>query len=105
MRRRRTLLQKTIYSDAFECRKCGLRRRVVHRVLRVNARFLFSRYTHCIRCGTPRVHRTSKQDRIDSVSYHVVSLVQRLLGAPVNRCVACRLQYYDWRQPPPLGQK
>jgi uncharacterized Zn finger protein len=100
-RRHRTLLQKIAYSDAFECRKCGARQRVVHRFVRVNARFFFSRYTHCIRCGTPRVHRTAKADRIDSVSNHVVSLMQRLMGAPVNRCIACRLQYYDWRPPPP----
>jgi hypothetical protein len=90
-----------LYSDAFECRKCGQRRRVVHRSLRVNARFFFSRYTHCIRCGTARVHRTAKADRIDSMSHHVLSIIQRLAGAPVNRCIACRLQYYDWRPPPP----
>jgi uncharacterized Zn finger protein len=100
-RRHRTLPQKLVYSDAFQCRKCGLRRRIVHQVLRVNATFFLSRYTHCIRCGTPRVHRSAKADRIDSMSHHVVSLIQRLSGAPVNRCIACRLQYYDWRPPPP----
>ena len=100
-RRHRSLFQKVVYSDVFECRKSGLRPRVVHRFVRVNATYFFSRYTHCVRCGTARVHRSAKADRIDSVSKHVVSMVQRMSGAPVYRCVACRLQYYDWRPPPP----
>jgi predicted RNA-binding Zn-ribbon protein involved in translation (DUF1610 family) len=105
-RRHRTLLQKFAYSDSFECRKCRSRRRVLHRFFRVNATVLFSRYTHCVRCGTARVHRSAKADRIDSVSKHVFSMVQHLSGAPVYRCIACRLQYYDWRPPsprPPAG--
>ena len=101
IRRHRTLLQKIAYSDAFQCKKCGFRRRVVYRFFRVNATVFFSRYTHCVRCGTARVHRSAKADRIDSVSKHVVSMVQRMSGAPVYRCIACRLQYYDWRPPPP----
>ena len=62
---------------------------------------LFSRCSHCIRCGSSRVHRLTKRDRVDAMSRHVFSLIQLLTFAPLNKCVACRLQYYDWRPPNP----
>jgi uncharacterized protein with PIN domain len=100
-RTHRKVFQRMLYSDAYVCRKCGYRTARFHPFIRVNATFVFSRYTHCIRCGTARVHRMAKRDRIDSMSRHVLSLVQHLAFAPVNKCTACRLQYYDWRPPKP----
>jgi hypothetical protein len=67
----------------------------------VNAAFLFSRYSHCIQCGSARVHRLTKRDRVDSMSHHPFSVLQHITGAPVNKCIACRLQYHDWRRPQP----
>ena len=39
----------------------------------------------------------TKRDRIDSLSRHPLSMIQRVLLAPLYRCKNCRLQYYDWR--------
>jgi predicted RNA-binding Zn-ribbon protein involved in translation (DUF1610 family) len=101
---RRTALQRFFFSDAFACHKCGYRTRRVYPFVRVNAKYLFSRHTHCIKCGTARVYRLSKRDRVDSMSKHVFSLLQQVTLAPVNKCLACRLQYYDWRPPEPRSE-
>jgi hypothetical protein len=71
----------------------------MHAPVEARLTFLFSRRTHCIRCGTADVHRLSKRDRIDSVSNSLASWLMRLSGAPLNKCPSCRLQYYDWRRP------
>jgi hypothetical protein len=93
-------LQKLFYSELSQCSKCGLRVKQPHPLLRtLTLRFLFSRYTQCVRCGTFHVQRSRKRDRIDSLSKTLYSLIQHILGAPLNKCVACRLQYYDWRRP------
>jgi hypothetical protein len=100
----RTALQKLLYSGAFVCPKCRFRMRRFRPTLRVNAIFVFSRYTHCINCGSSRVHRLSKRDRVDTMSHHVFSVLQHLTAAPLNKCTACRLQYYDWRPPKPVAE-
>jgi len=97
IRTHRTRVQKLLFSDAFKCGKCGRRSYNLHPSLHVKSLFLFSRYTRCIACGNLDVHRLEKRDRIDSVSKRLVSRLMQLLGAPINRCAACRLQYYDWR--------
>ena len=61
--------------------------------------FYLSRYTSCIRCGNVDVRRVATLDLVDSRSKHIWSLLFRLAGAPLNKCDACRLQYYDWRVP------
>lgn len=93
----RTPLEKLVYSEAFRCDACGERVRYAHRVLGVTAAFYLSAYTRCVRCATFDVRRGARLDRVDSVSKHPLSVIQRLLGAPINRCFACRLQYFDWR--------
>jgi len=47
------------------------------------------------------VHRTAKRDRIDSFSKNVVTVIQGVFAAPINKCPACRPQFYDWRRPRP----
>lgn len=69
--------------------------------MRDAARFLLARHTHCIQCGTAKVRRLSRRDRIDRMSRHPLSLVFRLTGAPIVYCGGCRLQYRDWRMPEP----
>ena len=93
----RTIVQKVLYSQLLHCRSCG--RRVGELRPMVNAKwsFLVSRYTRCIRCGSANVHRVKRRDRIDSVSTNPLSQALRLTGAPLNKCPACRLQYYDCR--------
>lgn len=101
VREPRTSLQRLYLRRLDECRKCHRQVRT-HRVpLGKASLFLFSRYTHCIQCGTPKVRRLPKRDQIDAVSKHPLSLLFALTAAPSVHCNACRLQYHDWRQPEP----
>ena len=93
----RNAVQKLVYSERFRCKKCGRRVSRLHGPLAATAEFVFSGHTRCIQCGTRRVHRLGKRDRIDWLSKHPLSWLFRLTGAPLNKCDACRLQYYDWR--------
>jgi transcription elongation factor Elf1 len=97
IRTHRTSIEKLIYRDVLRCTTC--RHRVKRRYTALDAKvsFYFSRYTNCIRCGTLAVYRLSQRDRVDSMSRSLVSQLQRLSGAPLMKCNACRLQYYDWR--------
>jgi hypothetical protein len=97
MRMHRTAAQRILYSDVFRCTHCRTRTRRIRPGLSVPLAFYFSRFTHCIRCGSARIERLEKRDRIDSLSRHPFSNVLRLTGAPLKKCPACRLQYYDWR--------
>jgi hypothetical protein len=95
----RGYLQRIPYSIMFRCRQCGYRIGNFHSWMFAFYRFVFSRYTRCIHCGTDSVSRSSKRDRIDRPVRHPLSVLFQVLGAPLNRCAACRLQYYDWRRP------
>lgn len=99
MRVHRKPLERLIYSEVFRCAKCGHDLKRTRIRLRVNIEFIFSRHTRCVRCGTIHVHRSAKLDRIDLPSKSIFSRLQHLVGAPLNKCVACRIQYYDWRRP------
>ena len=103
MRTHRSPVQKLVYTDLFRCTNCGYRVSWLRPIWRPRFRFIFSRYTHCIECGTDVVHRLTKRDRVDSVSRSFMSRILHLSGAPLNRCVACRLQYYDWRPTRPVA--
>jgi len=95
-------LERLVYSDVYRCHKCGFRSAQVNRFLGFDLRAIFSRYTHCTRCGTEFVKRIGRRDKIDFRSMHPLSWIQGLLFAPLNKCEACRLQYHDWR---PLSPK
>src|ERR1700681_625462 len=101
MRSHRTPAKKLLYADVLRCTKCGNRMKRLHSIVDASVSFFFSRYSHCIRCGTPDVDRLKKQDRIDSVSRHPASFLLALTGAPLNRCSSCRLQYNVWGGPRP----
>ena len=104
-RTHRKRLEKVVYSDAFVCVRCGVRVGCLYAILRdakIQFECLFSRYSRCLRCGkTEQVSRLEKRDYIDRFAKHPLSWVQRVMGAPISRCSACRLQYYDWRRPGP----
>jgi predicted RNA-binding Zn-ribbon protein involved in translation (DUF1610 family) len=97
----RSAMQKVLYRDVLACSRCRFRTKRLRIGVDVALTFYFSRFTHCIRCGSPRIERLSKRDVVDSMSRHPVSGVLRLTGAPIRRCPACRLQYCDWRPPVP----
>ena len=100
MRTHRTRLQRVLYSVAFECPRCHIGLGWHHAFLArqlVRWRFVFSRHSRCIRCAAYTVYQIDRRDHVDAVSREPLALVQRLLGAPIKKCPACRLQYYDWR--------
>lgn len=86
------------------CSRCGKRlvrvhRTILDRYLYAHCRFLFSRHSRCIRCGSEAVQRLKKRDKVNGFSQNPFTLMQVLIGAPVNRCSPCRLQFLDWRKP------
>jgi predicted RNA-binding Zn-ribbon protein involved in translation (DUF1610 family) len=85
VRTHRGPFRKFAYSALFRCRQCGFRTGKFHSWLSSNYRFVFSRYTRCVRCGTCNVRRGSRRDRIDGVSGHPFSLLQHILGAPLKQ--------------------
>jgi hypothetical protein len=99
MRVHRNTFEKIIYSNAFQCDQCGRRSRRLRTPLRVKFTYLFSLHTHCLRCGSGTVERSQQRQRLDSISRSPFSAIQRLIGAPMKRCLACRLTYFDWRPP------
>lgn len=101
LRVHRRFYERLLYSDMYVCAACERRAGSFHRVLYANSRFLFSRYSRCARCGSEDVQRLAKRDKVDSFSRSPLAWVQFLVGAPVNRCGPCRLQYFDWRKPRP----
>jgi hypothetical protein len=101
LRVHRTMLEKFVRSDMYECAGCRRRVGTYHRSLYAYSRFLFSRYSRCIRCGSEAVQRLKKRDKVDGFSQNPLALVQALTGAPINRCSPCRLQFFDWRKPRP----
>ena len=100
----RNLFEKMLCSDAYQCMKCDRKSRRFYDWWFSPYRFIFSRYTVCIRCGTHRVHRMSKRDPLDSVSKNPLSLVQQIVRAPRNKCPFCRVQYHDLRPVAPTLQ-
>lgn len=104
-RAHRTYLEKLIYSDAYECHRCKHRTYRYHHWLYSNVRFVFSKYTLCLRCGTHKVYRIEKRDHVDHLSRHPLSWLQQIFGAPRNKCPFCRMQYHDLRPVHPANQQ
>jgi hypothetical protein len=95
----RTAFEKLLWYDMYQCSECKHRQGSYHRGLYAHFRFLFSRHSRCIRCGSEAVQRLKKRDKVDGFSQNPLALMQILIGAPVNRCSPCRLQFFDWRRP------
>jgi DNA-directed RNA polymerase subunit RPC12/RpoP len=99
LRVHRTVLEKWLWSDMFECPACKHREGSYHRSLYAHCRVLLSRHSRCIRCGSEGIQRLKKRDKVDGFSQNPLAILQVLIGAPVNRCSPCRLQFFDWRKP------
>jgi DNA-directed RNA polymerase subunit RPC12/RpoP len=104
----------------FRCTQCGGRLRRVHRTLGEHFRYLAiyecrecetetfvpRRYRHhlgphcrCPLCGTQRLSRLRRPDRIDRMHDGFLNWLERLAGGGrLPNCGFCRLQFYD-RQP------
>ena len=96
-----TRLQSILYSEAFVCTGCGVRMELYRGLISFvinNHRFLFSRYSHCLSCGSANVDRGRKAH---SVSKNPLGWIQLLAAAPLMECYPCGRQYFDWRIPRP----
>ena len=94
----RTWLQRIIYSEVYICIACGARLGI-HRPSLSSAiintyRFICSRYSHCVSCGSGAVERN---DRVYFLSKNPLGWIQWLVGAPAMECSPCGRQYFDWR--------
>ena len=96
----RTWLQRIIYAEVYICTSCnarmGLYRPSVSSTIINSYRFIFSRYSHCISCGSEAVERNN---RVYFLSKNPLGWIQGLVGAPVMECSPCGRQYFDWRAP------
>lgn len=99
----RSGLQRFFYRRLLACPTCTYRRTELRVPGGALFSFLFSRHTHCLRCGNPRVRRLPSRDHIDRMSRHPFSLLMGLTRAPIQHCGPCRLQYRDWRRPDPTA--
>ena len=52
----------------------------------------------CPECGTTRIRRLARRDRIERLSDVPWSAIQRHLGGKLYHCALCRLQFYDCRK-------
>jgi hypothetical protein len=94
-RMHRTFGERLRYYGVFQCPGCGERfgrRRHIF--------YLFGPSACCPRCGTLRITRLRKPDRIDPLYRGLLSLAQRLIpGARLHHCAFCRIQFWDRRSP------
>jgi len=93
----RTYLERLIFVAAYRCQKCKRRTRSFHTRWTSTWRFLFSRHSVCVRCGTEHVDSLRKRDPLLDLSKHPLSLIQVIFFAPRKHCPYCRLQFYDAR--------
>ena len=94
---RRSLAGRLLFRRVLRCPACGFQVRSWRRPFEATRTFAFSRYTHCVQCGSPRVRKLPARDRIDRMSFHPLSVLLALTFAPIYHCNPCRLQYRDWR--------
>ena len=90
----RTLPQKLLYAAMYKCGQCHQRKPEPHWF----ARHLGD-YPRCPHCGTYRLRRLARRDKIDAMEKGFVNLMQRLWGGNLYHCRFCRVQFYDVRKP------
>jgi hypothetical protein len=89
----RTFAERIAYLAIYECRDC-------HEINHAPRRFRlhFGEFCRCPRCGTFRVVRLKKRDRIDPMDRGFLHLLERMAGGQIYHCRYCRVQFYDRRQ-------
>lgn len=85
------------FTAKYRCIDCRYERAYLRRPA------LPSLHRACPRCGNRELERFPNRDRIDKTYLNPISMLQRLIGAPLWWCAWCRLQFYDYRPalPPP----
>jgi uncharacterized protein with PIN domain len=93
----RSFIGRLFFRRIRQCPKCHQTVRERRIPFEDAFRFIFSRWTRCIRCGGYRVQRIRQRDMIDRMSFHPLSRLMAVTFAPIYHCHLCRLQYRDWR--------
>jgi hypothetical protein len=88
------------YLAIFRCRLCD-REEYALRPHRLH----FGKHARCPQCGTFRIIKLEKPDRIDRMQTGLLNLLEKLAGGSVYSCCFCRLQFYDRRRMAPKGTR
>ena len=99
----RKWFQRIVYSEVYLCTTCGaslgIHQRYISTLVVNNFRFIFSRYSHCVSCGSGAVDRGG---RLYFPSKNPLAWIQLLALAPLRECSPCGRQFLDWRPARPL---
>jgi hypothetical protein len=89
----RTFVERFSYMAIYECRDC-------HEIGNAPRWFKLhlGEFCRCPRCGTFRVVRLRKRDKIDAMEVGFLHLIERMAGGQIYHCRYCRLQFYDRRE-------
>jgi hypothetical protein len=94
----RTFFERLSYMAIYECRKCEREEYAPRRY-----RYHFGPTCRCPVCGTYRVVKLKRRDKIDKMHTGFLNLLERIAGkSRLFHCRWCRLQFYDRR---PLAPK
>ena len=90
----RTFFERFSYMAIYECRKCQREEFAPRRY-----QYHFGPSCRCPVCGTYRVVRIKKLDKIDRKHGGFLNLLERLISkGRLFHCRWCRLQFYDRRR-------
>ncbi len=88
-RRPRTFTERFINRSKLKCTQCDN--------VWFWKRVPFQKYTRCPQCGTARISKRTKYDKIDRKSKSLIRRFLGIFGAPIFHCTFCRLQFRDYR--------
>jgi rubrerythrin len=88
----RTFLERLAYMAIYECRQCD-REDYIPRPYRYH----FGKHCRCPNCGTYKVTRLEKPDKIDKMHTGFFNFLEKVAGGTLHSCIFCRLQFYDRR--------
>ncbi len=89
----RTLGERLSYIAIYQCRQCD-REEFVPRSYRLH----LGTVCRCPKCGTYRVVKLEKPDKIDKMQTGLLNWLEKLAGGSLYSCCFCRLQFYDRRR-------
>ena len=95
----RTFLERFEYQAIYLCTQCEEEHVEVRRY-----RYHFGEHSRCPRCGTYKLNRLKRPDKIDPMIGGFCNLLERILGDNrLYHCRFCRIQFYDRRMNLPPG--
>jgi hypothetical protein len=83
----------------YQCRQCE-REEYLPRPYQYH----FGNKCRCPSCGTYRVVRLQKPDKIDKMHTGFLNWAEKMLGGTLHSCCFCRLQFYDRRRIATAGE-